>query len=144
MKSYPEESVLVNAAESVWSGTGSQINIQIEVSEKLISRMREYLPGTLSLAFITDSDIRHIKKKHGQLEESRGQVTITPKDFACIPAVLNEYDSCECVGTDKLGNKKFVIRKDIEGCIYLVTAQKGKRKLEIKTMWKKNRSGASC
>ena len=30
------------------------------------------------------------------------------------------------------------------GTVYLVTAQRGKRKLEVKTMRKAHRSGASC
>lgn len=141
---YPEEPLLVGAAESVWKGSDVRINIGIDVSTKLIEEMRGYLPEDLSLVFITDSDIRHIMKHHGQSEESRGQTTITPKDFACIPIVLNEFDTCECVDTDKLGNKKFLLSKNIEGNIFLVTVQRGKRKLEIKTMWKENRSGASC
>ncbi len=141
---YPEESLLVGAAESVWSGSDARINIGIDVSAKLVEEMREYIPEDLSLVFITDSDIRHIMKRHGKAEESRGQVTITPKDFACIPIVLNEFDTCESVDTDKLGNRKFLLKKNIEGNIFLVTVQRGKRKLEIKTMWKENKSGASC
>ena len=80
---YPEEPLLVGAAESVWKGSDVRINIGIDVSTKLIEEMRGYLPEDLSLVFITDSDIRHIMKHHGQSEESRGQTTITPKDFAC-------------------------------------------------------------
>lgn len=38
----------------------------------------------------------------------------------------------------------FLLRKDIDGNVYVVTIQRGKRKLQIKTMWKENRSGASC
>lgn len=144
MDKYPEESLLVGAAESIWDGSEVRINIGIDVSAKLVERMRAYLPEELTLVFITDSDIRHIKKKHGQSEELRGQVTIMPEDFARIPIVLNEFDTCEFVDTDKLGNKKFLLSKDIDGNIYLITIQRGKRKLEIKTMWKENRSGASC
>lgn len=144
MGKYPEESLLVGAAESIWDGSEVRVNIGIDVSAKLVEWMRAYLPEGLTLVFITDSDIRHIKKKHGQSEELRGQVTIMPEDFARIPIVLNEFDTCEFVDTDKLGNKKFLLSKDIDGNIYLVTIQRGKRKLEIKTMWKENRSGASC
>ena len=106
--------------------------------------MSDYLPEALLSVFITDSDIRHIKRKHGSDEERRGQITIVPDDFSCIPQVLNEFDSCEHTDTDKLGNKKFLLKKNIGGTVYLVTIQRGKRKLEIKTMWKENRSGASC
>lgn len=141
---YPEEALLVGAAESVWNGSDARINIAIDVSAKLTEEMKEHLPEDLSFVFITDSDIRHIMKHHGRAEESRGQVTIAPRDFARIPIVLNEFDTCECVDTDKLGNKKFLLKKNIEGNIFLVTVQRGKRKLEIKTMWKENKSGASC
>ncbi|MDO4289994.1 MAG: hypothetical protein Q4C41_02030 [Eggerthellaceae bacterium] len=142
--SYPEESLLVGAAESIWEGSDAKVNIGIDVSEKLVDALRPFLEDELVLVFITDSDIRHIKRKHGVAEEERGQRTITPDDFACIPKVLNDFDSCELIDTDKLGNKKFLLQKDIDGKIYVVTIQRGKRKLQIRTMWKKNRSGASC
>lgn len=142
--SYPEEPLLVGVAESIWDGSDVLINIGIDVGEKLIAWMRGYLPVALEGVFITDSDIRHIKRKHGSNEEERGQRTIVPQDFACIPTVLNEFDSCEHTDTDKLVNKKFLLRKDIGGDVYLVTIQRGKRKLQIKTMWKEARSGASC
>lgn len=61
-----------------------------------------------------------------------------------IPNVLNNFDSCDYSNTDKLGNKKFVLAKDLNSVVYIVTIQRGKRKLEIKTMWKTNLSGASC
>ena len=141
---YPESEVLVGAAKSVWSGSDARINISIDAGSKLVNYMSGYLPETLISVFITDSDIRHIKRKHGSDEEERGQITIVPDDFSCIPRVLNEFDSCEHTDTDKLGNKKFLLKKNIGGTVYLVTVQRGKRKLEIKTMWKENRSGASC
>ena len=141
---YPESDVLVGAAESVWNGSDARINISIDISSKLVNHMSDYLPEALLSVFITDSDIRHIKRKHGSDEERHGQITIVPDDFSCIPQVLNEFDSCEHTDTDKLGNKKFLLKKNIGGTVYLVTVQRGKRKLEIKTMWKENRSGASC
>ena len=79
-----------------------------------------------------------LRRQHG------GQQSIVPRDFALIPKVLNEFDACEHADTDKLGNKKFLLRKEIGDTVYLVTAQRGKRKLEVKTMWKAHRSGASC
>lgn len=141
---YPESSLLVGAAESIWSGSDAKINIGIDVSEKLVVAMGEHLPERLDLVFITDSDIRHIKRKHGSNEENRGQLTVTPSDFANIPEVINRFDTCVHTDTDKLGNKKFLLSKDLGNTVYVVTIQRGKRKLEIKTMWKKKRSGASC
>lgn len=139
-----EQSVLVDAAEKVWCGSREPINIKIDVSKRLISALRPFFENELELAFITDSDIRHIKRKHGSDEEKRGQTTIVPDDFGCIPIILNDFDTCEYTDVDKLGNKKFLLTKNIDSKIYLVTIQRGKSKLEIKTMWKENRSGASC
>lgn len=144
MNSYPEEALLVGAASSIWNGSDAKINIAIDVSQKLIDFMTDYLPEQLTSVFITDSDIRHIMKRHGVDETNRAQEMITPDDFACIPTVLNEFDTCEHTDTDKLGNKKFLLRKNIGGNVYLVTIQRGKKKLEIKTIWKENKSGASC
>lgn len=144
LRPYPEESLLVGAAESIWQGSDAKVNIGIDVSEKLIEAMKPYLEAPLELVFITDSDMRHIKRKHGSTEEARGQQTITPADFACIPGVLNDFDTCDLVDTDKLGNKKFLLQKNIDNDVYVVTIQRGKKKLQIKTMWKINRSGASC
>lgn len=141
---YAECPLLVGAAESIWEGSDARVNIGIDVSEKLVDAMRPLLEDDLALVFMTDSDIRHIKRKHGVGEEERGQRTITPADFACIPEVLNDFDSCQLTDTDKLGNKKFLLQKDIDGIVYVVIIQRGKRKLQIKTMWKENRSGASC
>lgn len=141
---YSEQSILVNAAEKVWNGSKEPFNIKISVGEKLADALRPYFEDELELAFITDSDIRHIKRRHSSHEEERGQATITPYDFGCIPAVLNDFDTCEYKDIDKLGNRKFLLTKNINSRIYLVTIQRGNRKLQIKTMWKDNRSGASC
>ena len=141
---YPEESLLVGTAESVWKGSDARVNISIDVGQRLADTIGEEIEGQLECVFITDSDIRHIRRKHGANEERRGQQSIVPNDFALIPKVLNEFDACEHTDTDKLGNKKLLLRKEIGDTVYLVTAQRGKGKLEVKTMWKAHRSGASC
>ena len=41
------------------------------------------------------------------------------------------------------GQQKPLFGKEIENTVYLVTAQRGKGKLEVKTMWKAQRSGTS-
>ena len=137
-----DSSLLVGAAESVWSGSRSLVTIQIEVSEKLCEHMKQYGISPLESVFITDSDIRHIMKRHTGQEESRGQFPIEPNDFSCIPVVLNDFDTCEYSDTDKMNNKKFLLTKQVGDLYYVVTVQRGKKKLEVKTMWK--RPGASC
>ena len=78
-----------------------------------------------------------LRRQHG------GQQSIVPSDFALIPKVLNESDACD--HADGQGGQQEVPReKGDRGTAYLVTAQRGKRKLEVKTMRKAHRSGASC
>lgn len=140
---YLADSVLlVGAAESVWAGGTALVNIQIGVTQKLKLRMQQLGMDSLESVFITDSDIRHIKRSHSDKEETRGQLNVTPEDFATIPEILNDFDSCDYSESDKLGNKKFLLTKEIDNVYYLVTIQRGKKKLAIKTMWKK--PGASC
>jgi hypothetical protein len=86
--------------------------------------------------------ITSIRKHHSGPEDERGQLEVEPEDFAFIPEVLNSFEDCEHTDTDKLGNKKFLISKTIGDAFYVVTIQRGKKKIQIKTMWK--RPGASC
>ena len=140
---YPEESLLVGTAESVWKGSDARVNISIDVGQRLADTIGEEIEGQLECVFITDSDIRHIRRKHGANEERRGQQSIVPNDFALIPKVLNESDACD--HADGQGRQQEVPReKGDRGTAYLVTAQRGKGKLEVKMMRKAHRSGASC
>lgn len=140
---YPEESLLVGTAESVWKGSDARVNISIDVGQRLADTIGEEIEGQLECAFITDSDIRHIRRKHGANEERRGQQSIVPNDFALIPKVLNESDACD--HADGQGGQQEVPReKGDRGTAYLVTAQRGKGELEVKMMRKAHRSGASC
>lgn len=138
----PDSALLIGAAQSVWDGSDATVTIKIGVTAKLRSFMAEQGIEPLETVFITDSDIRHIKRKHSGKEAERGQLTVAPADFRFLPDVLNDFDTCEHVDTDKLGNKKFLLTKRIDDVFYVVTIQRGKRKLEVKTMWK--RPGASC
>lgn len=140
---YPEESLLVGTAESDWKGSDARVNISIDVGQRLADTIGEEIEGQLECVFITDSDIRHIRRKHGANEERRGQQSIVPNDFALIPKVLNESDACD--HADGQGGQQEVPReKGDRGTAYLVTAQRGKGKLEVKMMRKAHRSGASC
>jgi len=141
---YPESLLLQGAAASVWGGSDAKITIQIAVSSVLNAELLKLLGCEVETVFITDSDIRHIKKTHGSNEQSRGQLDIAPQDFAALPLILNEYDSIVHTDTDKLGNKKLLISKDIGDMAYIATVQRGKKKMEIKTFWKAKVSGASC
>jgi hypothetical protein len=139
VKQYPEASLLVAMAETAWTGSLKAVKIEFSLSDRLKIKLAELLGKEIHKIFITDSDARHIKKHHGQNEDKRGQVDITPADFALIPVVLNEYDTAEHTGEDKTGNKKLEFTKRIEGKFYLVSIEKGKNQIGVITLWKKKK-----
>lgn len=138
----PDSALLVGAARSVWDGSDARMTIEIAVDERLVAEMESHGIERLERVFITDSDIRHIMKHHRKNEEDRGQIDIVPEDFGVIPEVLNGFDSCEHTDTDLLGNRKFEIVKYVDDVFYVVTVQRGRKRMEVRTMWKK--PGASC
>ena len=75
----------------------------------------------------------------GQNEEQRGQINITPADFAFIPVILNEFDTVRQTGNDKKGNKKLEFTKKIKGTFYLVSIEKGNNQIGIITLWKRKK-----
>jgi len=134
---YPEASLIVAMAESVWNGNRKAAKIEFSLSESLKMKLNELLGKEIQKIFITDSDARHIKKHHGQNEEKRGQIDIIPADFALIPAVMNEFDTVEHSGEDKIGNKKLFFTKKIEDTIYIGGIEKGNNQIGVITLWKK-------
>jgi len=137
--SYPESSLLVAMAETAWAGNLKSAKIEFSLSDRLKIKLTELLGKEIHKIFITDSDVRHIRNHHGKNEELRGQVDITPADFAFIPVILNEYDTARQIGEDKKGNKKLEFTKKIEGNFYLVSIEKGNNQVGIITLWKKKK-----
>jgi hypothetical protein len=144
LKNYPEADAFAGAAASVWNGSASPVKIEMVVKGRLHTELQKLLNRDIQTIFLTDSDIRHIKKKHGSNEAARGQVDITPDDFTLIPLVLNEFDKVEHVLTDKMGFKKLLFQKKCEGLVYLATVERGEHKMEVRTFWKMRVPGASC
>jgi len=136
VKQYPEAQLIVAMAEGTWAGSRQSVKIEFSLSDDLKAKLKQLLGKEVHKIFITDSDARHIKKHHGQNEDKRGQVDITPADFALIPVVLNEFDTVEHTGEDKLGNKKLFFTKKIEGTIYLASIERGNNQLGVITIWK--------
>jgi hypothetical protein len=136
-RQYPEAAILVALAKSVWIGNRQTAKIEFSLSDSLRKKLQELLGKEVHKIIITDSDARHIKKHHGQHEDKRGQVDITPEDFALIPVVLNEFDTAEHTGEDKLGNKKLMFTKKIEGTIYLASIERGNKQIGVITLWKR-------
>ena len=133
---YPEAPIIVAMAESAWVGSRKAAKIEFSLSDRLKIKLTELLGKEVDKVFITDSDARHIKKHHGQNEDKRGQVDIIPADFALIPVVLNEYDTAEHTGEDKIGNKKLFFTKKIEGMVYLASIERGNNQIGVITIWK--------
>jgi len=144
LKNYPESEAFAGAAASVWNGSTSPIKIEMVVKGKLYTELKRLLNKDIQTVFLTDSDIRHIKKKHGSNEATKGQVDITPDDFALIPLVLNEFDKVEHDLTDKMGSKKLLFQKRCEGLVYLAAVERGEYKMEVRTFWKMRVPSASC
>ena len=133
---YPEAPVIVAMAESAWAGNRKAAKIEFSLSDGLKIKLKELLGKEIHKIFITDSDVRHIKKHHGKNEEKRGQIDVTPADFAFIPVVLNEYDTAKYTGEDKMGNKKLFFTKKIEETIYLASIERGNNQIGVITLWK--------
>ena len=143
-KKYPEAAAFAGVAASVWNGSNSPAKVEMQVTGKLHAELENLLNKSIQTVFITDSDIRHIKKKHGSNETVRGQINITPEDFALIPLVLNEFDKAEHEQTDKKGNKKILFQKKCEGMVYVAAIERGESKMAVRTFWKMRVPGASC
>jgi len=137
VKKYPEALLIVAMAESAWAGNRKTAKIEFSLSENLKIKLMELLGKEIHKIFITDSDARHIKKHHGQNEEKRGQVDIIPEDFALIPVVMNEFDTVELTGEDKLGNRKLFFSKKIESTVYIGSIERGNNQIGVITLWKK-------
>lgn len=137
IKQYPEAPVIVAMAESTWAGNRKAVKIEFSLSDNLKTKLKELLGKDIHKIFITDSDVRHIKNHHGQNEDRRGQIDITPADLALIPVVLNEYDTIEHMGEDKLGNKKLLFTKKIEGTVYIASIERGNNQIGVITLWKR-------
>ena len=144
VKNYPESAAFAGVAASVWNGSTSPAKVEMAVKGRLYTELKRLINKDIQTVFLTDSDIRHIKKKHGSNEAVRGQVDITPDDFALIPLVLNEFDETEYGPVDKMGNKKLLFQKKCGGTVYVATVERGENKLEVRTFWKMRVPGASC
>ena len=142
-KHYPEAPLLVELAKTVWNSGLKAARVDFSLSDRLKVELRNLLDKDIESIFITDSDVRHIKKNHGQGEARRGQEDITPEDFALIPVVMNEFDTARHEDTDRRGNKKVLFVKKVNGTVYTASVERGNKQIGVITFWKtKARSGA--
>jgi len=62
VRNYPESIAFVGVAESVWNGSSSPAKVEMLVKGRLRAELKRLLGKDIQTAFLTDSDIRHIKK----------------------------------------------------------------------------------
>lgn len=138
-----ESAALLQQALTAWNDDQSKKKFVFAPSERLANAYYELLGHEINQVVITDDAIRHIKKRHSEGEEKRGQVNITPEDIVTIPYILNNYDTIELSPErDVAGNRAITIKKRINGVTVVATIEGGKSKEFLVTNWKFVRSSA--
>jgi hypothetical protein len=96
-----------------------------------------------SIRIIDTSGIRHAIKNHGNSiqELKRGQIAITPNDFANVIDVLSSPEIIEYVGQNRLRQDLIRYSRRLDNLLVVVEAvrtNKQGRKLVFHTMYKRN------
>ena len=135
---------LYNRALTAWNDKNSKGKVVMGLSERAKNRFGELLGTNVKQLVITDDAIRHIKKKHGEREELRGQKNMTPEDVVVIPYLINNFDSMELnpKENDNKGNRAIEIRKRINGVSVIATIERGENKEFLVTSYQYVRSDA--
>lgn len=113
------------------------------VSDKVASKIKSLFDIDVSgrKHIITDYDIRHIIKQHGnsEIEKAKGQIAITTKDIEKIPDIIEKYDNIIEGNDNKQGKTIRYIKKYPDNKTYVVEVipDANDKTLYIKTMWKK-------
>ena len=135
---------LYNRAILAWNNANSKDKVVFGLSDKAKLRFNELLGKDIKQLIITDDAIRHIKKKHGNNEELRGQKNLSPEDIIVIPYLVNNFDSMELDATynDNKGNRAITIKKRINGVSVVATIERGKNKEFLVTSYQFIKSDA--
>jgi len=83
--------------------------------------------------------VRHIFNQHGNaaFEKARGNIAVTTEDLKRLPEILAAPDSVEFSTKQPRGFKRLIIKKRINGFIFIVEEVRGKnRQLQIITIYK--------
>lgn len=96
---------------------------------------------------IARHDIEHIRAGHGTeaTEQPRGQVAVTPADFALLPRIIAAPDKIELAGVSKSGEQLINYVKQINGLVYVATfgIRPRRRTLGLVTMYIRKSGSAS-
>jgi hypothetical protein len=131
---------LIAMAERAWNGDKTPARVDFAASERLQAEIQKETGQDLQTIVITNSDIEHIKKQHGQDEWMRGQIDITPEDIAFIPFIMNEFDTAKYEG-DSARGKRHSFTKQINGTAYVISIEQGEHKQRLVSFWKKKSQG---
>lgn len=139
-----EKANLYERATIAWNDSNSKGKVVVGLSEKAKRRFNQLLGTDTKQFVITDDAIRHIKNKHSEKEELRGQKNLTPEDIVVIPYLVNNYDSMELnpQKNDNKGNRAIEIRKRINGVSVVATIEKGWNKEFLVTSYQFIKSDA--
>ncbi len=88
---------------------------------------------------VSNQAIAHSLTKHGIAKEAlRGQKIVTPADFRHLPAIVKtgQYHAAK---QRPFGPRRVQIVANVEGATYVYVGEvrRGKRRLDMITMWKK-------
>lgn len=119
------------------------------VSDKVANKIKSLFGIDVSgrKHIISDYDIRHMIKQHGntEIEKTKGQIAITTKDIEKIPDIIENYDRIEKGSlntnniTGKPSNSIRYIKEYEDNTTYVVEiVPETGNTLQIKTMWKKH------
>lgn len=139
-----ESARIIRQARTAWSDEKSKNRTNFIPSEGFIEAVRDLVGLDIRLVVITDDAIRHIKSKHSQGEELRGQINITPEDIATIPYAINNFDSIER-SPEYDGNRgelALTVKKRVNGITYVGIINKGQRNEVIISTWRRKMSVA--
>jgi hypothetical protein len=139
---------LAQFAESVIENPNEARSVRYgEVGEQTAEAFKQAGLDVAGFVHVVDSaTVNHIMKQHGnpEKEAARGQIAVTPKDFARLPDVVSNPDKVEPVGKTKRGLEAVRYTKRINGHIVVVEAARtGRHRLAVVTMWK-TRPGADA
>lgn len=118
------------------------------VSEKVAKKVKSLLGLDVSgrKHMLSDYDIRHIIKQHGnpEIEKSKGQIAITFEDIEKIPDIINNYDNLtkgspnKNVFTKQMQDSIRYSKQYENNILYVVEVVPDESGvLNVKTMWKK-------
>lgn len=90
--------------------------------------------------------VGHIARKHGDeaAEAARGQIAVTPADYAMLPLIVARPDEIVYGGVSDAGHPVVTLRRTLRGVRYeaVFEVRTGRRMLALQTMWKRSAPAA--